>query len=304
MNRAARNSRAVHERERLVAARALPRALGELLTLPTFTGFVTTTPVPGTTFEMLLCDRDDGIALRCFWHGVYEPSSSALIAALGHDADRIVDIGAHTGYFTLLAAHVAPRAQIIAVEPDAANLARLALNARANGCSNIAVVRAAAADVNGRGQLCNDAPEGYLSSGGRLTDDDGSATGQLVPTLVLDGFLTKERRPTALIKCDTEGSEQAALMGCAQTLRRDRPHLVIECNRPAPWRDIETLLRALGYRFWQIDETAPRLTEVGGLATAASAGETPERFRNRLASPMPFATLAARLPTFEFIPLE
>ena len=134
-------------------------------------------------------------------------------------------------------------------------------------------MRAAAADVNGRGQLCNDAPEGYLSSGGRLTDDDGSAAGQLVPTLVLDGFLTKERRPTALIKCDTEGSEQAALMGCAQTLRLDRPHLVIECNRPAPWRDIETLLRALGYRFWQIDETAPRLTEVGGLATAASAGK-------------------------------
>ncbi|MEC8053608.1 MAG: hypothetical protein VX131_03090 [Pseudomonadota bacterium] len=66
MNRAARNSRAVAERERLVAARALPRALSELLTLPTFTGFVTTTPVPSTTFEMLLCDRDDGIALRCF----------------------------------------------------------------------------------------------------------------------------------------------------------------------------------------------------------------------------------------------
>ena len=165
-------------------------------------------------------------------------------------------------------------------------------------------MRAAAADVNGRGQLCNDAPEGYLSSGGRLTDDDGSAAGQLVPTLVLDGFLTKERRPTALIKCDTEGSEQAALMGCAQTLRRDRPHLVIECNRPAPWRYLETCLRALGYRFCQIDETAPRLTEVGGLATAASAGETSERFRNRLASPMPFAILAAWLPTFEFIPLE
>ena len=66
MNRAARNSRAVAEHERLVAARALPCALSELLTLPTFTGFVTTTPVPGTTFEILLCDRDDGIALRCF----------------------------------------------------------------------------------------------------------------------------------------------------------------------------------------------------------------------------------------------
>ena len=71
-------------------------------------------------------------------------------------------------------------------------------------------------------------------------------------------------------------------MGCAQRW----PHLVIECN-PG--------VKLCYVRSAAANRRAPRLTEVGGLATAASAAKL--RFRNRLANP-PFAT-AARLPTFE-----
>jgi FkbM family methyltransferase len=47
----------------------------------------------------------------------------------------------------------------------------------------------------------------------------------------------------AFIKLDIQGSEYAALVGAADTLRRDRPHLMIETPSP----DVHDFLERLGY---------------------------------------------------------
>jgi len=54
-------------------------------------------------FRMMLAADDDGIALRFFWNGSYEKTT---LKAWAHYAKKVgfaIDIGAHTGAYTLAA---------------------------------------------------------------------------------------------------------------------------------------------------------------------------------------------------------
>ena len=71
---------------------------------------------------------------------------STLLAIAGDDSYRlsairsphvILDVGAHIGFFSILAARRFPEATVIAVEPDADNYALLLKNIALNGLTNV-----------------------------------------------------------------------------------------------------------------------------------------------------------------------
>lgn len=67
---------------------------------------------------------------------------------------RILDIGAHKGYFALFATqHAAPGSTIHAYEPAPGNFAVLEANLACNGITNVQTHRAAVAAASGRGRL-------------------------------------------------------------------------------------------------------------------------------------------------------
>jgi FkbM family methyltransferase len=74
-----------------------------------------------------------------------------------------------------------------------------------------------------------------------------------VPTVTLDGFLTRSRVPrVALIKCDVEGHELEVFQGGLGRLKADRPVLLFECEerhlRGKSLASVFTFLEDLGYR--------------------------------------------------------
>ena len=76
--------------------------------------------------------------------GSYEHEQTRLMAnSFSHDS-VFFDVGAHHGYYTLIASRVSGgRARIVAYEPDQENLAFLHKHVRANGLGQVEIVESA-----------------------------------------------------------------------------------------------------------------------------------------------------------------
>src|SRR5690606_12848835 len=76
-----------------------------------------------------------------------EPLTAALIERLLEPGDVFVDIGAHVGWLSLLAARsVGPHGKVVAIDPQPYNCDRILTNAGLNGFENIVVAPVAVSD--------------------------------------------------------------------------------------------------------------------------------------------------------------
>ena len=66
----------------------------------------------------------------------------------------VLDIGAHHGYYTLLASRrVGPQGKVLAVEASSRERKRLGLHLRINGCRNVQLESRALGEAEGTGEL-------------------------------------------------------------------------------------------------------------------------------------------------------
>ena len=99
---------------------------------------------------LLLPERDRVITPTLLDTGVWEPLETDFFWSLLGPGQTFVDLGAHVGYFTLLAAdQVGPTGTVIAFEPEPRNLALLYANVRAHGRRNVRIVPFAAHRTRG-----------------------------------------------------------------------------------------------------------------------------------------------------------
>src|SRR5262245_56459678 len=77
--------------------------------------FMASIPGPGQLrFE---CDLRNSLAREVFFTGQYEPQETVIVRSLLAPGETFVDVGAHWGYFSLLAAQrVGPTGRVIAIE--------------------------------------------------------------------------------------------------------------------------------------------------------------------------------------------
>ena len=139
----------------------------------------------------------------------------------------VLDIGAHVGIYTLLAARRAgPEGKVIAVEPDPDNLRLLDDNVRYNKFDRIVqVIPRAASNRSGTVQLFR----GSRSMESSLHPLDEIKSVISVECIKLDQFVGEEH--VAVIKLDVEGHEIEALEGMEAAIRRSDGLVVfIECN--------------------------------------------------------------------------
>jgi FkbM family methyltransferase len=182
---------------------------------------------PGTQFEVDLHDR----VQRQMWAGCYEPHVRKCLESLLADGDIFMDVGAHIGYFTAIAAqHVGPSGKVFAFEPDPVlheSLARNVAQLPWVQTFHCAVWKESGALVFERS--CCEAESGW----GTLTSVRDLGRGEHVPVkaLCLDDWA--EGRPidrVHAIKIDTEGSEVNVLTGARRTIEKYRPMLIVEVN--------------------------------------------------------------------------
>jgi SAM-dependent methyltransferase len=80
----------------------------------------------------------------------FDPLELGFLKARLHPTFTFLDIGSNVGAYSIFVAkNAGPGARVVAVDPNAIVLKRLAFNAAANGLSNIRQVQAAIADADG-----------------------------------------------------------------------------------------------------------------------------------------------------------
>jgi FkbM family methyltransferase len=226
-------------------------------------------------YRLRIDARDSYIAYSLLTLGAYEPFQTRVFQSYLTPKAVVVDVGAHVGYYTLMAATVAR--QVYSFEPCPANCEQLKANIQLNGFTNVVVNQSAVSDYNGTAllYLAHDLNTGHNSLAPQV---GGSAVS--VEVVSIDQVMRQCSGRISLVKTDTEGGDAGVLRGMSRTLRENRPVVFAEFdpeNIKRTGHDPREMLDSLqsaGYRLSVIDEDQKRVSAItpSTLLTTLSAG--------------------------------
>jgi FkbM family methyltransferase len=169
-----------------------------------------------------------------------EPETSQFVTFALRPGDGFMDIGAHIGYFSLLAAALVGRnGRVISFEPDTTNFNHLNKNIVLNHFLNIHPRnQALGARVEEKAFFINSDTDGghaLWDVGQHPFNEKSRALRQTrqVQVETIDAIVGQGPIPNLkLIKIDTEGAEHAILQGGVHTIQRQNiPYIICEVNR-------------------------------------------------------------------------
>ncbi len=112
------------------------------------------TEVPVVGGNRMLVRTDDLLGRVLAVSGVHEPNVTAAFTAALRPGDVCLDVGAHAGYYTLLAAkRVGPAGHVYAFEPSPSSYQRLLQNVQLNGFGNVTAFDLAVGECESTGVL-------------------------------------------------------------------------------------------------------------------------------------------------------
>jgi FkbM family methyltransferase len=199
------------------------------------------------------------------WAGVYEPTTTSIFRRLLRPGAVVVDVGAHIGYFSLLASGVVGEAGCVhACEADPELCMLLARNCE--GRTNVRIHGVAVGDRVGLAAFWKSSRPGESGWGTLHPETERRNAGAAeaghaqVSMSTLDAILQEEPRAIDLLKIDTEGSELAVLRGAAQTIQRGRPVMIVEVNEVCLRRagssseELRRFLSSFGYEVMGVND--------------------------------------------------
>lgn len=204
---------------------------------------------------------------KLFWRGAegFEPGTADVFVRLARGTRHVVDVGAYTGYYTLLALTAEPGLKVHAFEPVAALRRCLGVNLALNDArERVEVVAGAVAEQSGPTAFFE--MEDELMPSSSLVASFGQATRRevRVDAHSLDDYVAARRlRGVGLVKVDVEGAEDAALRGARQLLAEQRPAVICEVLETPSLSALAALLTEARYRALRIGPGG--LTEVDKL---------------------------------------
>lgn len=197
------------------------------------------------------------VELRMSICRAYEPAMTRYMASSLRPGMSVADVGAHIGFFTLLASEkVGPSGTVVACEPNPRNYERLLHNIQLNCRSNIRALSVALSDDVGELQFTSADDSAFSSLAGAAmtanTTVRSSTLDRELATLGIDNL--------DFIKIDIEGAELLALRGMDATLRQNpniqlvievHPSLIAELGGTPD--QLVRLLRAHSFTLYKLD---------------------------------------------------
>lgn len=176
----------------------------------------------------------------------YDPEEFRFLAGVLQPESSFVDIGANVGIYSLVvAARLAPRGRVLAVEPDPVTFARLQANLQLNALHQVHAQQVAVGDQPGVLHLH---PHARNRGQNELRADAGGFAVEVQPLALL--LAGASCGTPEVMKMDIEGMEETVL----RAFFRDAPaalwprHLIVEQKRGEPRPALQTQLREAGYR--------------------------------------------------------
>lgn len=199
----------------------------------------------------------DSVGNRLLWCGPrnFEIGTLSTFAELARKARGVLDIGANTGLYAMIACAANRDSQVIAWEPVPYLFKKLEANIALNGFTHRCELRPnALSDVGGRSTLYVPMDTTMASLNPTFGNHQTSPVDVRVETA--DDSVPSDFR-VDLIKLDVESFEYQVMCGMRGILTRHRPALLFECLPTTPSEPIEKLLSDLGYRLHQLTSSGP-----------------------------------------------
>jgi len=220
-------------------------------------------PFRPATF-LMHCENDDTVVKELYWTDFsgWEPHSLRLWHLLSQQVGErcVLDIGAYSGIYSLIAAQNAPGARVMAFDIQTRCLQRVRTNVDLNGFANVETHLAACGATDGTCTFHFYEEPGILSSVAstipKAMNDRSAEVQALRLDTLLGGRGLLDR--VGLVKIDVEDAETATLSGMQEVLERARPDLLVEVNNPANLARVGALLPQ-GYTIWSINEDSGSL---------------------------------------------
>ena len=196
----------------------------------------------GSPLSVRLASSDWYVLEEIFLNGEYEFVQQNL-----RNLRTIVDLGANVGMSVRLWQTLYPQARIVAVEPDADNLAMARRNVLPNSNGQSPMLIQACVAGRAREVSLDRSGTAYAIS---MRDDAGA--GDKVAALTMPQILERGGISSAdsidLLKCDIEGAEAEVFADCAGWIDRVK-HIAIELHAPYTAEKFLADLRKAGARF-------------------------------------------------------
>ncbi|MDQ4068891.1 MAG: FkbM family methyltransferase [Actinomycetota bacterium] len=208
-------------------------------------------------------DGHDRIASMLYWRGVrgWEPATIRTFLRLLSPGSAVLDVGANSGLFALLAARRDPSVRVHAIEPVRRVFSLLQANVALNALENVTCYLLACSDREGAAVVQVPAGEPVPVMASLLSGwCEGPSTDEPVDVVTVDGMVATYgiERPE-VIKIDAEGSEDAVLRGARVTLDLHRPFVLAEVLRRGRLGEaVAAVLDDCGYRPFQLGMRGPR----------------------------------------------
>jgi FkbM family methyltransferase len=194
-----------------------------------------------------------------FWRGIlggWEKVSIGLWIQLCRNAGVIVDIGANTGVYSLVAKAVNATSKVFAFEPVERVFYKLLENTRINEY-DIVCIKKAVSNYSGTAVIYDTLEEHvYSVTVNKNIHGNSTAVKKFeVETITLKEFIANYKLSTIdLLKIDVETHEPEVLEGFGTYLNKYRPTMFVEVLNNEVGLKINELVKGLGYLFFNIDE--------------------------------------------------
>lgn len=205
--------------------------------------------VGGLHGTFLVNENDFYIGRAMQLYGEYSEHEWQVLSAFAGSGRDAVEVGANIGTHTVpLARLLGSRGRrLLAVDAQRAVFQMLCANIALNGLLNVQAENVACSDVSG--WVTFDEPD-YASLGNfGAVEMKPSGGAHRVRAIPLDE-LVPAGMDVGLVKLDVEGFEQKVLEGARGTVKRCRPVIYLENDRPQNSRSLIELLWSMDYEMW------------------------------------------------------
>ena len=222
-------------------------SINDLNKLPKHFGIINF-KISKTSFFILNIFNDDSSAVKFFWKEHHDLDSLDIWYDICQNEGLYVDVGSHTGLYTLTCLKANHSNKVISIEPFYLNMARLITNLRINNnVNNVDTIIAAASNYNGKCKFKIDSKQSYLSKGGKI-----DTSGNEIQAITLDSLYTdKFTKKIKGIKIDTEGEDLNVLIGSENIIKNFRPKIIIEV-RDQNKNEIQDFLIKYNYKIYNV----------------------------------------------------
>lgn len=194
-----------------------------------------------------------------FWSGIndgWEKDSLKLWIQLCEQANTIVDIGANTGVYSLVAKTINPLAKIYAFEPVARVFTKLKENVDLNKF-DITCIEKAASNFDGNATIYDTNEEHIYSVtvNKNMSTTETAVFETIIETVTLNSFVNQYNIDQIdLMKIDVETHESEVLEGFSEYLTKFKPTLLIEILTEEVGKKVQAMIAPLDYLYFNLNE--------------------------------------------------